>query len=242
MWFVNIGGTMKLKKILSVLLLSAAIAIPSFAHAIDISIGAATWYSNWEMKTAAGNGQAEKTQNLKTAFMYGPVAALKFSQDWSISSAFLYTSDFEMTGEYGFVSKMKRLDWDTLINYNINSYLKLFAGAKYMNFKFDGGDHWSAGPGFGLGLTIPVYDSLYFIGNLSGMYLPGKHKDPGVSTSMKEYGFNAAANLAYYFESISLTLSAGYRFQFFVSRYSSSNKPENESTFSGFTASVIYSF
>lgn len=232
---------MKIKLYLIVLLISTSAAFPAALKAMDISVGAYTWYATWKLKSVFPDGSPSFTFDFNSALMYGPLVVLKFDDKWSLSSLFLYSSRFtydDGSGQPPFT--VNRYDSDTLLNYNINQYLKAFAGIKYMYYSYTDMRSWDMGPGLGIGATLPVWDNFYLLMNMSGMYLKGKF-NPG-STAITEYGFNIAANIAYYIEAISLTISAGYRYQLFRRYYSDDSSFYEENTFSGFTASVIYTF
>jgi hypothetical protein len=214
-----------------------AIISPFAVKAVDVSVGATVWYASWDFKSKS-EFQTD-TMKLKAELMYGPLAAVKISQDWSVSSVFLYSSSYETPDD-----SIKRMDSDTVVNYTFNKYLKFFAGNKFMRFSFKTGYHQSDGPGGGLGATMPIIENLYLLGNGSVYYLFGSHKDDGGKKNMRESGFSAAGALAYYLEPASTTFTAGYRYQFFKTKYISNDtyNSSDEHTFKGFTASIVYSF
>src|SRR6056297_964746 len=188
--------------IISVLFVCST-AIPLFA--VDLNLGAATWYSWWEMETDRG------TQTIDPTFLVGPVVSLGFSEKWNLSMVFLY-GQFEMEEENN-TNEINRVDSDISLNYVINNYLKVFGGLKAMGYYFDNGRHQSIGPALGVGLTIPIVGNYYFLGNISGMYNYGEHQDEDNESGnerrsiMREYGFNSTVSLAYYIESASTTIS-----------------------------------
>ena len=208
--------------------------------AADIGVGASFWYADWTFKPEK-DSQYQTKQKMNPELMYGPVISAKFSQKWSLASAFLVSNKYSMGDESN--TGIRRMDSDTTFNYSINSYLKIFPGVKFMQFTFKDGSHRSAGPGLGAGFIFPLVDTLYLVGNGSGSYLFGKHKDTDTSgEKMREYGYNLSGGLAYYITAASLTLSVGYRYQFFHTAYSNSVMTDLNHTFKGVTASIVYSF
>jgi len=213
-------------------------AIPLFA--VDLNLGAATWYSWWEMETDRG------TQTIDPTFLVGPVVSLGFSEKWNLSMVFLY-GQFEMEEENN-TNEINRVDSDISLNYVINNYLKVFGGLKAMGYYFDNGRHQSIGPALGVGLTIPIVGNYYFLGNISGMYNYGEHQDEDNESGnerrsiIREYGFNSTVSLAYYIESASTTVSIGGRYQYFRDDYELEQSEDTDLRFYGITLSVVYSF
>jgi len=237
---------MKHKYFLSSFVIAGSLFSSSSLMAVDISVGASAWYVSWERTTLAGNGKSEIKQNMGPDLMYGPLVAVKFAEAWSLSSVFLYNSSpFILRTQGSIETKYNRLDSDTLLNYNFNRFIKAFAGVKYEDISWNNavskGGNFGIGPGLGLGATIPIAGNLYFLTNISGMYLTGKFKNETKSGDMGRYGYNVNANLAYYIEQISLTITGGYRYQFYRTDFSK-DQNSNENIFSGATLSVIYNF
>jgi hypothetical protein len=222
--------------------------LSSSLWAVDVSVGASAWYVSWERITQAGNGKSEINQKMGPEFMYGPILAFKFTNTWSLSSVLLYNSSpFIAQNQLNGETKYHRTDWDSLLNYNFNRFIKAFAGIKYEDISWSNnetggtGGNVGAGPGLGIGATIPIAGNFYFLTNVSGMYLLGRYNNQGNRGDMKRYGYNLTANLAYYVEQISLTVTGGFRYQFYVSAFTN-NQNSNENTFYGPTLSVIYTF
>ncbi len=224
--------------IISIVVLFCFTAIPLFA--VDLNLGAATWYSWWEMESDSG------TQTIDPTFLVGPVVSFGFSENWNLSMVFLY-GQFEMDEENS-TNEINRVDSDISLNYIINNNIKVFGGIKGMGYYFDNGRHHSLGPALGIGLTIPLVGNFYLLGNISGMYNYGEHTDEGgendntTRSIIREYGFNSTVSLAYYIENASTTVSIGGRYQYFRDEFESENDPDQDLRFYGFTASAVYSF
>lgn len=230
---------MKKVIIISIVLMLCFTAIPLFA--VDLNLGAATWYSWWEIEDEEGGPDIDPT------ILAGPVVSLGLADRWNVSVVFLY-GQFEMEGggEDGGTDEINRVDSDISLNYAISNYFKVFSGIKAMGYYFSGGVHHSIGPALGVGLTLPIVGNLYLLGNLSGMYNYGVHDDTNddnrPKSNLVEYGFNSTLSLAYYIEQASTTISLGGRYQFFRDKYESDYRPDMDFTFYGVTLSLIYSF
>ncbi|MCU0844330.1 MAG: hypothetical protein MUC76_05320, partial [Spirochaetes bacterium] len=160
---------------------------------------------------------------------------------------FLYgVYDMEMSP--GETQSIKRYDSDTALNYSINRYVKLFGGVKAMGYNWPEGSHYGVGPALGVGLTLPLVDSLFLLGNFSGLYGFGREeRDEGMgggSSAAREAGFNTTLSLAYYIESASTTITLGGRYQWFTIDYADDSGafPETTLMFYGVTLSAVYSF
>lgn len=174
------------------LLLMITAYAPSALRAADISVGATTWYTNWETSDSMGFELKDPV------FLYGPVMAVKFSDDWSFTLVFLYgqfNENVKMTDEISGMTfpvdlTIDRYDSDAALNYRLNNYLKIFAGIKYMGYMYNikisestmfgtawfnnDFDHKGVGPGGGLSGVFPLGYDFYILGNISAMYLWGK--------------------------------------------------------------------
>ena len=178
------------------------VIIPCKAYALDITVGATTWYA-WGSRyenTNDGYGNNKRTNNnyaFDPSFLYGPAISVKFNDDFNLTFVYLY-SKFDYTEklheDYGgslFVkSNIKRSDSDLTINYKLNDYLKLFVGAKYLGYEiklsnddpmdeehyYSNSRHNSIGPGLGLNCTCPITGNIFILGTISGFYLfsPGE--------------------------------------------------------------------
>jgi hypothetical protein len=241
-----------MKKLIPAVLLSFSFIIfppAKVASAIELSAGASTWYCWWK------NADDEKDMKLSPAFLYGPVLSMRFDESWSLAGVILY-------GEFTPKDKdrdrspdsVSRYDSDLSLNYNINRYFKIFSGGKFMGFTWKAGHtdgtHWSAGPGLGIGSTLPLTESLYLLINLSGTYSWGKDvnttNDNGVDVKnrnkIKERSISTSLSFAYYFSSASTSVNLGFRYHYL--NINSSNKQDDNDTnnFFGPTFSVVYSF
>lgn len=241
------------KIILTVLLSLSFIIYPSIkkASAVEISAGASTWFCWWDSHVEGDN------MNLKPTLLFGPALSARFNESWNLAGVFLYgkfksKDDGDGSNNSG-PDSITRFDSDLSLNYNFNRYVKVFGGGKYMGFNLDenggSGKHWSAGPGLGMGTTLPLTESLYLLFNLSGTYSWGKHdshEDNGTKTTvdMNEMGGNTTLSLAYYFASASTSVSLGFRYHYLYIDYSKNNNNTKDGaiTFYGPTFSVIYSF
>jgi hypothetical protein len=228
-------------------------AVPG--HAAGMSVGVNTWYSTWKMDPSQG-------MEYDPSLMYGPILGLDWGKKWSVTSVLL-TGQYKMSRDVLVVPPstymtfnfyMRRYDSDTTLNYSVFKWLKIFGGLKYMRYdSHDAVDqkvpifgeteskHYSYGPGLGIGLTLPVTDSLFALINVSGMYLTGKQTGSG-AYDLTETGINATASLAYYVASISTTLALGGRYQYFKSEPDMAGQKTTDLSFYGITFSAIYHF
>jgi hypothetical protein len=193
---------------------------PNKVHAVDITVGATTWYAQWDFKTdgASANG-SEYVEKDKPAFLYGPVLSAKITDDFSLTFVYLY-GKLDMLFAGTTKVKYKRKDGDLALNYRLNDYFKLFAGIKYMGFDVpiagssDSVEHYGYGPGFGVSFTFPLLDSLFAIVNISGLYLLVNEKCSFYSEKFNEYGVNSSLSIAYYVAPASMVISLGGRYQY----------------------------
>ncbi|MFW5860783.1 MAG: hypothetical protein ACOCWZ_00915 [Spirochaetota bacterium] len=217
-------------------------AIPLFA--VDLNLGAATWYSWWEMESDGGD------QDIDPTILYGPLVSIGLADNWNLSSVFLYGRFIMKHDEDTGVKeeKVNRFDSDTSLNYNLSRYFKVFAGLKAMGYSYPSGYNRSAGPAFGLGITLPLGSNFFILGNLSGMYNYGRTKTMSeegqetVISNLTAPGVNSTLSLAYYITSASTTVTLGGRYQYFEMHYESERLKDVELFFYGFTLSVVYSF
>ncbi len=247
-----------MKKVLSVLftaIFSVILFIPGELKAADISVGAATWYTWWKFDDQNDDSKSE----IDPAFLYGPSMAVKFNDDFNFTFQFLY-GEFDWTDTYDSEEHkyvFKRIDSDLALNYRVNSWFKIFAGAKYMAYKRDSAgavDHQGVGPGAGFSAVIPVGMNFYLLGNVSGAFLFGREENEQedmnltIKSKYHEYGASGSLALAYYIEAASTTLSIGGRYQYFKTDYyydsydDGAGNSDMEHKFYGITASATYSF
>jgi hypothetical protein len=169
------------------------IVIPCKAYALDITVGATTWYA-WGSRYENTQKYSIRTNSnyaFDPTFLYGPVASVKLNDDFNLTFVYLYSKfsyienvydDYE--GSYFVKSNIKRSDSDLAVNYRLNDYLKLFVGAKYLAYQislsyddtngdnyYSNSKHSGIGPGIGLNATYPVTDNIFLLGTISGFYL-----------------------------------------------------------------------
>ncbi len=227
-------------KIFKSFILILILLVSSSLLASDLGIGISAWYADWKMEIPDGS-----TRKMDSVFYIGPSVSYQYAQSWSTTLVALLTpSPYEMANENDGTTDVKRYDVDLALNYQIIRYVKVFCGAKYLGFTFEGGRHHGAGPGGGIGMTLPVMGNFYFLGNASGLYLWGNHKDNNSNKDFIEYGYNLSAQLAYYLASFGITTSIGYRYQFMKSKYDTNDPSGKEDvhTFKGVTLQIVKSF
>ncbi len=215
------------------------------AGAAEISAGATTWYSWWDFEQTDSDSSTE----FDPTFLYGPAISIKFSENYNLTFVFLY-GKFDMNEKNtGGTDELSRYDSDLALNYRLNSYFKIFAGAKYMAYEMTDFKHRAIGPGAGISAVLPLGNDFYILGNISGLYLWGEHQQEDQTYGTQkdkynEYGINSSISLAYYIVPASVTLSLGGRYQFIKSDFDSSTESQSDLThhFYGITASAIYSF
>ena len=231
---------MKKFLVLAIMAIFIGIIVPSKVHAVDIAIGATTWYTWWDYKMI--DGGTTKAIDLDPAFLYGPALSVKFSDDFNLTFIYLY-GKFD---EKSYALKFKRNDSDLALNYKLNDYFKLFAGVKYMNFAFREGDnnydHSSLGPGLGLSATFPVLENLFILANISGMYLWGYKEISEGKKDIKEYGINSTLSIGYYIAPASTVISLGGRFQYYKTDYDVYADLYEKHKFYGITLTATYNF
>lgn len=222
-------------------LLSAAVAVLASVplRAADISIGASTWYATWKTNDSVTEMKLDPT------WFYGPAIAVKFNNDFTLNSIFLYgTYDVEIGSN---TIDWHRYDSDTSLSYRLNNYLRLFGGIKYLGYKIDipqATAYFNAfGPAAGISAVFPLINNFFILGNISGMYLRGKKSQEGEDdTKHKVTGYNTAASVAYYIAPASVTLSLGGRYQYFKMVNVDDSTDYIKNKFYGLTAAATYSF
>ncbi len=209
---------------------------PIASHALNIGVGATGWYADWIFDSK------EEDPNIPMAPLYGPVLTVGFAEKWSLAGVFLY-GKFNPEGDKLGPDKLTRYDSDTTINYSITRFMNLFVGFKYMGFSEEGVSHKGYGSGPGLSFTLPMTDNLFFLGNVSALYIWGHHKDPGTEYDYNEQCVNAGASFAYSFTGASTVVSLGVRGQRFITKPKEKpNSGEITHTFYGVTLTAVYSF
>jgi hypothetical protein len=210
--------------------------VPAVSHALNIGIGATGWYADWVFQSKNDD------PGFPAAPLYGPVLTVGFAKNWSLAEVFLY-GKFDPEGDKMGSGKITRFDSDTTINYSITRFMNLFVGFKYMGYTAEGVSHKGYGSGVGLSFTFPMTDNLFFLGNASGLYIRGRHDDPGSEYDYSEPGVNAGASLAYNFTGASTVVSLGARCQRFITKPKDSpGNSEITHTFYGVTLTAVYSF
>lgn len=227
----NINSGRRTINIIKIIPCILILIISGSVHASDLGIGIAGWYADWKLESENG-----RTRKMDPVLYIGPSISYQFAQSWNTTLVALFTpSPYEMKDDDESLD-IKRYDADLTLNYGLTRYIKIFFGGKYLGFFFNGGKHHGAGPGGGIGLTIPVIENFYFLANASALYLWGSHKDEDDTADFAERGYNATAQVAYYAASLGLTTSIGYRYQFVL------NDHPEEYTFKGFTVLLVKSF
>jgi len=162
------------------LLICMGIFIPCKIYAVDITVGATTWYARPD------------DSEIDPAFFLGPALSVKLNDDFNLTFVYLY-GKFNMKADDSVTtSKITRQDADFALNYRLADYFKLFGGIKYLKHSFtyteeDPGWRFlldfdvskydttrttdSFGPGLGLSVTYPILDNLFLLSTLSGFYL-----------------------------------------------------------------------
>ncbi len=238
-------------KLLVILFLLTAVMPATIAHAYDLSVGGATWYSWWEIDTVKGGEDGDDS-----ALLYGPLFSFSFSDKWSVSGVFLY-GHYEFQFPSDSKEDVYRFDSDLVLNYRVASLVKVFAGAKIMGYKWklstlsgtDDGLSYNVGPAIGVGFTIPLTTSLYALANVSGLYARGKNTVNSDTGNDKEslssaYGGNGTLTLAWYIASASTSINLGGRYQYFYLMHDNSESFEYEAHnhIYGVTLSAVYTF
>jgi len=233
------------------LLILVSMLIPSKVHAVDISVGATTWYAWMVRDYSEGDGTFKA--KLDPAFFYGPVLSVKLNDDFNFTFIYLYGKFDATMSAPGVDLKLifKRQDADLALNYKLNNYFKIFAGIKYIGHSMlwvrdeETIEHNGYGPGLGISLTFPITDNVFILGNIGGIYLWGNGKSTGHGklANYNESGVNSTLSLAYYIASASTTVSLGGRFQYFKSDYDySSGTMWYKNKIYGATLMATYSF
>ncbi len=232
-----------------IIFIVAYLCTASTVYADDLSIGISSWYADWKMVE-----DNNTTSNIDPVLYIGPSVAYQFSEKWSTTLVALATPKKYTWGDNGEQNKLRRYDIDAALNYQLNRYCKIFGGAKYLAFTYDDeannveGIHHAAGPGAGIGLTVPVISNVYLLCNISGLFIYGNenHEDPTGKMSMDFYetGINGLLQGAYYIPSVAITLAFGYRYQYMITRYSKTDEgfQNLEHTFKGITFLLVKSF
>lgn len=244
---------------LSLFVIFLTTVFPSAGSAVEMSAGVYTWYAWWDMAESDGS-----KSEVDPALLYGPALSVGFSNDFSLTFVFLYGQfDVEQKDSFGqYNIEVSRMDGDIALNYRLNSFMKVYLGAKYTSYNYEmGADDNTAGisadfeytvfgPGTGISITLPLGNSFYFIGNAGGFYLLGEQESsisgsPTTKSDCKNYGLNTGVSVAYYIEPASTTISLGGRYQHiktWVEGTEGESDQKDTEKFYGITLSATYSF
>lgn len=134
-----------------------------------------------------------------------------------------------------------RYDLDLSASYDLLSFMKVFMGFKYQHYRYEVERSFSGlgvakeetkynncGLAFGVAFTVNLAGNLYLMGNISALYQfsvitmdDAEYSLSNVRTSIihrwamgSGLGCNVTLSLAYYFDSLSTTLSLGARYQY----------------------------
>ena len=218
------------KILLAIIAVYIGITAPYKLYAIDISVGAATYYA-WTNRHVDGFSR----EKLGSALLYGPALSAKMNADFNLTFVYLY-------GEY---DSLDRRDGDLALNYRLNNYFKVFAGIKYMGHTEALKQHNALGPGLGLSATVPVANDVFLLATLSGLYLWGNEKyDDSIvneKEGFNEYGINGTLSLAYYIAPASTVISLGGRSQYYKTVYKKDSFNYKIACY-GVTLSATYTF
>ena len=232
-----------MKKYILLFIAITSILIPCKLHAVDISVGASSWYAWYKPSGGA---------KVDPAFLFSPALSVKFNDDYNLTFVYYY-GKFDY--DYGRTST--RHDSDLALNYRLNNFLKVFAGVKYRRITADSNEKStppppvplysiktdSIGPGVGLSGTFPVIENMYLIATGSGLFLFRRSEyDLGFGVSDKRYyhnyGYNTTLSIAYYIAPLSTVINLGGRYQCFIDRKDTSIRD----SFYGITLTATYSF
>ncbi|MCL1865611.1 MAG: hypothetical protein FWF73_07350 [Spirochaetes bacterium] len=83
------------------------IIIPFKVYAVDISVGATTWYA-WQERTYTEWDLDGAKLDVDPAFFYGPAVSVKFNDDFNLTFVYLYGKfDGEEGGRFYGKNKIK---------------------------------------------------------------------------------------------------------------------------------------
>ena len=235
------------------------------AYAIDMTVGATSWCA-WAEQNSTGSYPNISAKS-DPALLFGPTLSVKLSDDFNITFVYLY-------GKFNFDDsdasfKSKRSDADLALNYRLNNYFKIFAGAKYLSFDMmqvayqyvntigalvtsvNDGKHEFIGAGLGVTATLPLGANLFLLATLSGFSGWGTEKvdvsggrNFSFDAGINDFGINSTLSLAYYITSASTAISLGGRYQYFKTKYDEAQlfPMSIKNNIYGITLSAAYSF
>ncbi|MDI9425430.1 MAG: hypothetical protein QM472_11380 [Spirochaetota bacterium] len=243
------------------------------------------FWKEWKKSSHNEPGESYLDSDINSTFMVGPAFALSFSPKWSLTGVLMWTRWYkaEKNGLDNFGAErtedrfdITKYDLDVAVNYAVSGSIKVFAGAKYQGYVYQTRDRnidiasglvvdessgrigWrSIGPGLGIGVSLPLGDSLFLLCNVSGIVMYSTLDttfDEKQSWAYISYGANGSLSLAWYVDSITTTLSVGARYQYLYNdNYAAKsdslgdNNPgsgwdKTADRFYGLTFSAVYSF
>ena len=104
-------------------LLLISILVPCKLYAVDMSVGATTWYTWVDQEFASSLIAPDSAAKSDPGFLYGPVLSVKFNDDFNLTFVYLYGKfDIEQEAIFGGATysskyKLKRKDSDLALNY-----------------------------------------------------------------------------------------------------------------------------
>ena len=235
----------------------------SEAYAVDMTIGATSWCSWAEQKSAGSSSDISAKSD--PSLLFGPTLSVKISESFNLTFVYLYGKfNFDDSGNS---FKSKRSDADLALNYRLSDYFKLFAGAKYLSFdmmqveyiygstpgdiSINDSKHEFIGAGFGVTGTFPILENLFLLATLSGFSGWGTEKvdvsgskNFSFNAGINDYGINSTLSMAYYITSASTVISLGGRYQYFKTKYAEDQffPVSIKNNIYGITLSAAYSF
>jgi hypothetical protein len=248
-----------MKKLFMSLIVLMTIINTKQSQAIDITVGANTWYSWWDMNP----GDSPDNFEYAPAVLYGPALSVKINDDVGLNTVFLYgiyvgdySVYFDSLGEWrALPSETSRYDSDTSLSYRLSNNLKAFCGLKVTGYTFKTEavpslsmpdievKNTAYGPALGLNGVFPLPESFFIITNGSLLYLFGKSDNSFKGSSdIRCPGYNVSASLAYYISPAAVTLSIGGRYQYLNWDAVDNNGTDAAHKFYGITAAATYSF
>jgi hypothetical protein len=191
---------------------------PSFLVGGAFTARGAAWGTRW---------------SVYTTFLWG---------GWYHATGGYYTYNFDTSKlkwwseEY----KIRKYDFDCNASYSFTYYFKIFLGAKVQGYTIrknqiqynltDGTipngyirnlHQLGAGPGIGVGFTLPIGSNFFILWNISAIYMRAWFITPGTNTDPRElyryynlYGGNTTLSIAYVIVGADVTLNLGFRYQY----------------------------
>ena len=203
------------------------------SRAMTAGAGLSLWYAWWEPYWVdAPDMLGVGSFDIDPGVLFGPVASLKFNEQWSMTTSFTFGSFkssatgilLGIPGTFITIDrKATRYDFDLILEYRFNETIKLFGGLKYFgyNLKNDmkiivGGfpvpansevNHWNLGPGFGAIFTFPLGNNFYIITNINLIVMFGSLNIEYDNPIAEIIPSNAGSTLMYYLGNAGLSLA-----------------------------------